>query len=140
LHDGSDPCLANVAQQQRTQRAVVVRAAEPAVDLSRREDEAPSLAEIDNLVHFGRRHARKATSDGDAPANEFCDVQGFATRRGGTMSKRRPIRQQATVAAAFALMIAAGCTDDGSSSATTASAATSIAASTTSDSATTTEA
>jgi hypothetical protein len=56
LHHRADPCLANVAEQQGTQRAVVVRTAEAAVDLGRGVDETPSLAQIDNLVDVGRRH------------------------------------------------------------------------------------
>src|SRR4029078_2817246 len=56
LHHRADPCLANVAQQQGTQRAVVVRTAEAAVDLGRGVDETPSLAQIDDLVDVGRRH------------------------------------------------------------------------------------
>ena len=51
-----DPGVAHVAQEQRTERAVVVGAAEPAVDLGRRKHEPAPLGEVDDLIELGRRH------------------------------------------------------------------------------------
>ena len=56
LHHRADPRFLHVAQQQRTQRPVVVGGAESAVDLRRLEDEAPALAEADDLFEVGGRH------------------------------------------------------------------------------------
>ncbi len=50
------PGVAHVAQHQRAERAVVVGAAEAAVDLRRREHEAAPLGEVDDLVELGGGH------------------------------------------------------------------------------------
>ena len=56
LDHGADPRLLDVAQHERPERAVVVGAAEAAVDLRRGVDEAAALAEVDDLVELGGRH------------------------------------------------------------------------------------
>ena len=56
LDHGADPRLLHVAQHERAEGAVVVGGPEPAVDLGRRIDEAPSLAEVDDLVEVLGRH------------------------------------------------------------------------------------
>ena len=50
LHHRAPPGVLHVAQQQHADRAVVVGRPEPAVDLGRREHEAPALAQVDDLV------------------------------------------------------------------------------------------
>ncbi len=54
------PGVFDVAQHQHAQRAVVVGGAEPAVDLSRGEDEAARLAQPHDVIH-ARRHRTEAT-------------------------------------------------------------------------------
>ncbi len=56
LHHRAHPRLLHIAQQQRTEWPVVVRRAEAAVDLRRLVDEAPALAEADDLFEVGGRH------------------------------------------------------------------------------------
>ena len=56
LHHRADPRFLDVAQQQRAERAVVVGRPEAAVDLRRLVDEAPALAEADDLFEVGGRH------------------------------------------------------------------------------------
>ncbi len=51
LHHRPPPGVLDVAQQQHADRAVVVGRAEPAVDLGRREHEAPTLRQVDDLLH-----------------------------------------------------------------------------------------
>ena len=51
LHHRAPPRVLDVAQQQHAEGPVVVGGAEAAVDLGRREHEAPALAEVDDLVH-----------------------------------------------------------------------------------------
>ena len=58
LHHRAHPRLLDVAQQQRTERAVVVGRAEAAVDLRRLVDEAAAFAEADDLFEVGGRHRR----------------------------------------------------------------------------------
>ncbi len=56
LHHRPHPGVLHVAQHQRAERAVVVSRAESAVDLGRRENEAPSLAQVDDLIEIGCGH------------------------------------------------------------------------------------
>jgi hypothetical protein len=53
LHHRADPGLLDVAKQERSERPVVVRRPEPAVDLGRLVHEAASLAEADDLFEVG---------------------------------------------------------------------------------------
>jgi hypothetical protein len=53
LDHRAPPRVLDVAQQQHAHRPVVVGGAEAPVDLGRREHEAPSLAEVDDLVEQG---------------------------------------------------------------------------------------
>ena len=53
LDDGAPPLLLDVLLELDAERAVVPGGAGAAVDLPRREDEAPALAEVDDLVEAG---------------------------------------------------------------------------------------
>ena len=53
LDDGAPPLLLDVLLELDAQRPVVPGGAGAAVDLTGREDEAPSLAEVDDLVEAG---------------------------------------------------------------------------------------
>src|SRR3546814_18028483 len=48
--DRAPPRVLDVAEQEHADGAVVVGGPEPAVDLGRREDEPPPLAQVDHLV------------------------------------------------------------------------------------------
>jgi len=60
LHHRPDPGVADVAQEQRAERPVVVGGAETAVDLGRGEDEPAPLAQVDDLVEVGGWHSQPA--------------------------------------------------------------------------------
>jgi len=63
LHHRVEPGRADVVLHQHAVVAVVVRRAETAVDLGRREDEAASAAQRDDLVHgHGVRHRSQTLS------------------------------------------------------------------------------
>ena len=67
LHHRANPGFTNIAQHERPERAVVVAAAESAVDLGRGVHEATTLREVDDLVEFCGSHSptrlRPATRD-----------------------------------------------------------------------------
>ena len=51
LHKVSPPCVLNVLLQLTPQRTIVVESSVSIVNLTRRKDEAPTLAETNNVIH-----------------------------------------------------------------------------------------
>jgi len=56
LHHRAHPCVFDVAQHQRAQRAVIIRRPEPAINFSTRVDETASLGEVYDLFEFASGH------------------------------------------------------------------------------------
>src|SRR5437660_4016171 len=66
LRHAAPPIILDVALELRTERTVIPKAIDPAVNFGRLEDQSAALAEGDNLlhaiIHFGFRHKYRLTS------------------------------------------------------------------------------